>query len=166
MWMYEHLDVRPDVVAFAKKAQTGGVMASERFDEVDSVFTVKSRISSTFGGNLVDFVRCKQILTVIEDEGLLAKVAEEGRYIMERLTTLASEHEGVTNVRGVGALAAFDLPDGDRRDAVISAAREEGLLVFGCGASSIRLRPALDLSHADATLGMDILQRVVAATLA
>ena len=47
MWLYEQHGVVPDVVAFAKKAQTGGIMAGKRLDEVDSVFKVKSRISST-----------------------------------------------------------------------------------------------------------------------
>ena len=111
-------------------------------------------------------VRCKQILSVIQEEGLLSKIAEEGRYIMDRLGKLAADHEGVTNARGVGALAAFDLPDGEKREAVIHGARQEGLLVFGCGASSVRLRPALDLSHEDATRGMDILHKVVTAALA
>ena len=40
-WAYQHLGVQPDLVAFAKKAQVGGIMAGGRIDEVpDNVFTV------------------------------------------------------------------------------------------------------------------------------
>ena len=33
-WAYQQLGVQPDVVAFAKKAQLGGIMAGGRVDEV------------------------------------------------------------------------------------------------------------------------------------
>ena len=40
-WAYQQLGVTPDIVAFAKKAQVGGVMAGGRVDEVaDNVFVV------------------------------------------------------------------------------------------------------------------------------
>ena len=38
-WAYQQLGVQPDIVAFAKKAQVGGIMAGGRVDEVpDNVF--------------------------------------------------------------------------------------------------------------------------------
>ena len=38
-WAYQQLGLQPDVVAFAKKVQVGGIMAGRRVDEVgDNVF--------------------------------------------------------------------------------------------------------------------------------
>ena len=38
-WAYQQLGVQPDIVAFAKKVQVGGIMAGGRVDEVpDNVF--------------------------------------------------------------------------------------------------------------------------------
>jgi L-lysine 6-transaminase len=160
-WYYEQLGVVPDLVSFAKKAQTGGIMASRRLDEVESVFQVKSRISSTFSGNLCDFVRCKQYLRVIREESLLDNARTVGAYMIEKLRVLAARHERITNVRGVGVLLAFDLPDGGLRDKLISRAQQEGLLVLPCGDRSVRLRPALDVSRADCDQAFDILSRSV-----
>ena len=57
-WAYESLSLEPDVVAFAKKVQLGGIMAGRRVDEEpENVFEVPGRISSTWGGGLVDMVR-------------------------------------------------------------------------------------------------------------
>src|SRR6185503_13033228 len=57
MWAFQHFDVQPDIVAFGKKSQVCGIMASGRLDEVpDNVFRVPSRINSTWGGNLTDMV--------------------------------------------------------------------------------------------------------------
>jgi len=66
MWAYEHTGIVPDVVAFAKKLQVGGILCSRRIEEVkDHVFALSSRINSTWGGGLVDMVRATAILEVI-----------------------------------------------------------------------------------------------------
>ena len=79
-WAYQQLGLAPDVVAFGKKAQVCGVMAGGRVDEVqDNVFSVSSRINSTWGGNLTDMVRSRRILEVIESEGLIERSARWGR---------------------------------------------------------------------------------------
>ncbi|MEM7234084.1 MAG: aminotransferase class III-fold pyridoxal phosphate-dependent enzyme, partial [Planctomycetota bacterium] len=58
MWAFEHF-VTPDVISFGKKAQVCGVAAGPRLHEVeDNVFRLSSRINSTWGGGLVDMVRC------------------------------------------------------------------------------------------------------------
>src|SRR5699024_2249939 len=70
-WAHEHY-VKPDILAFGKKAQVCGILASERVDEVENnCFHVSSRINSTWGGNLVDMVRSARILEVIEEEDLV-----------------------------------------------------------------------------------------------
>ena len=57
-WAYQQLGLAPDIVAFAKKTQVGGIMAGRRVDEVEgNVFQVSGRINSTWGGGLVDMVR-------------------------------------------------------------------------------------------------------------
>ena len=60
-WAYQQLGVTPDIVAFSKKVQLGGIMAGGRVDEVaDNVFTVSGRINSTWGGGLTDMVRSRR----------------------------------------------------------------------------------------------------------
>ena len=91
-WAYQQLGVQPDVVAFGKKAQVCGVMAGGRVDEVpDNVFAVSSRINSTWGGNLTDMVRARRILEVIEADGLIARAADLGAHLLDRLHALADE---------------------------------------------------------------------------
>jgi L-lysine 6-transaminase len=64
-WAYQQLGLSPDVVAFGKKVQLGGIMAGRRVDEVPgNVFAVSSRINSTWGGGLADMVRSRRMLEV------------------------------------------------------------------------------------------------------
>ena len=77
-WAFEHSDVYPDIFSFGKKTQACGLAATARCDDVDSVFKVPSRINSTFGGNLVDMVRCTRYIEIIEREDLLENAARMG----------------------------------------------------------------------------------------
>jgi L-lysine 6-transaminase len=126
---------------------------------------VKSRISSTFGGNLVDFVRSTKYLEIIREERLLENARREGEFLLQGLAKIAAKHDRVTNIRGVGCLLAFDLEDGPTRDRAIARAQQEGLLVLPCGDRSIRLRPALDVSRQDSENALSMLERALAVVL-
>ena len=148
-WAYQQLGVRPDVVAFSKKAQLGGVMAGGRVDEVaDNVFAVSGRINSTWGGGLVDMVRSRRILEIIETEGLIEAAAVKGAHFLTGLQAIAAAHrEQVTNPRGRGLFLAVDLTDRAVRDRVVADLHDrEHVIVLPCGERSIRFRPALSVS--------------------
>ncbi|WP_219513630.1 L-lysine 6-transaminase [Nonomuraea ceibae] len=168
-WAYQQLGLEPDIVAFAKKVQVGGIMAGRRVDQVeDNVFRRSGRINSTWGGGLVDMVRSRGLMEIIERDRLIPRAATLGSVILERLTKLEAEHpETVANVRGRGLMAAFDLPDTAARDAMVTALREDaGVLVLPCGTRSVRLRPALNIPEQDLEHGLDALATTLEGSLA
>ncbi|MBN6053702.1 L-lysine 6-transaminase [Nonomuraea sp. RK-328] len=163
-WAYQQLGLAPDIVAFAKKVQVGGIMAGRRVDLVpDNVFQVSGRINSTWGGGLVDMVRSRALLEIVEREGLIPRAGRLGALVVERLTKLQAERpEVLSSVRGRGLMCAFDLPDRESRDALVTRLREEqGVLVLPCGPRSVRLRPALNITEAEMDHGL----RAIAAAL-
>ncbi len=145
-WLFQQLGVEPDIFAFAKKMQVGGIAVNRRVEEVDRhAFVESSRINSTWGGNLVDMVRAQQIVETIVKEDLLSNATAMGERFVAGLRELEAGG-AICNVRGRGLMIAFDLPDGATRDAVLGAAFENHLLVLGCGTHSVRLRPYLDVT--------------------
>ncbi|GAB5535518.1 MAG: L-lysine 6-transaminase [Rubricoccaceae bacterium] len=157
-WAWQGLGVTPDIIAFGKKTQVCGILAGPRIDEVeDNVFQKSSRINSTWGGNLVDMVRFDRILEVIESDELVGNAARLHTPLMGRLRQLEDRYEGVTDARGMGLMCAFDLPDSATRNAVVKAAFDNGAMMLGCGPRTIRFRPALTVTEADLTMGLDIL---------
>ncbi len=162
-WAFQQLGVVPDVLAFGKKTQVCGVMAGGRVDEVpDNVFRTSSRINSTWGGSLVDMVRARRILEVMEADGLIERAGAMGVGLRARLDGLAARHPEVTDVRGSGLMCAFSLPNAEVRGAVLTALREqEHVLLLGCGSRSVRFRPALTVSEAELDAGVAALDRVL-----
>jgi L-lysine 6-transaminase len=162
-WAYQQLGLAPDIVAFAKKVQVGGIMAGRRVDDVaDNVFTVSGRLNSTWGGGLVDMVRSRRILEIIERDRLIDRAATTGTWFQSRLRELGERHPLlVSNVRGRGLMCAIDLPDTAVRNAVVHRLRARHVLTLGCGPRSIRFRPALDVTESELTFGLDALDHVM-----
>jgi L-lysine 6-transaminase len=159
MWAIEQMGVKPDIIAFGKKAQACGIIAGPRINEVpDNVFVVSSRISSTWGGSLTDMVRGQRYLEIIAEDGLVENAGQMGQLLLTGLTELAATSDLISNVRGRGTLVAFDLPDGRSRDIFRGLLLENGLVALKCGERSIRFRPPLDLDAATVEHGLAIVE--------
>jgi L-lysine 6-transaminase len=162
MWAFQHTGVTPDLIAFGKKTQVCGVLSTSRIDEVPTnVFTVSSRINSTWGGNLVDMVRAARYLQIIDEDGLVENAARVGERLRAGLGELAAELPILSNVRGKGLLIAMDLPDAETRNRVRSECWDRGLAVLVCGTRSIRLRPPLVFTRKEADKTLSVLRKVL-----
>lgn len=164
MWCWQQMGVEPDLFCFGKKTQVCGFASNHRIDDVDNVFKISSRINSTWGGNLVDMVRCERYLQIIEEENLVENARVVGEYFLGRLSEMAQEFSGtVSNVRGRGLFLALDLPDKAMRDKTLAACLEHGLIGLASGSSAIRFRPSLALSRDEADEGVRKLRRALGA---
>jgi len=156
MWSFQHFGIEPDMFCFGKKTQVCGFASNDRiFDVDDNVFVVRSRINSTWGGNLTDMVRSQRYFEVIDEEKLVDNAAKVGAHFVGELERFAEEFPNlVSNVRGRGLMAAFDLPSGDVRDAALKRFMAHDVMVLASGHRSARFRPPLNLSMEEAAEGI------------
>lgn len=162
MWAYEHFDFEPDIIAFGKKTQVCGIMVGKRVDEIkDNVFNVSSRLNSTWGGNLIDMVRCKKYLEIIDEENLIKNANIQGKILLDGLEEIAQKYPVVSNVRGKGLMCAFDLPTPEKRDEIKNKLYENNLIILGCGATTIRFRPPLNITSEEIKEALEIIDKVV-----
>ena len=161
-WAHEALGVEPDIIAFGKKTQVCGILAGKKLDEVDGhVFQTSSRINSTWGGNLVDMVRFDRILEIIEEDHLVEHSKDVGKYLKDRLMHMAESNHSVTNVRGLGLMCAFDLPNTHARNAFLKETFNQGIIMLGCGDHSIRFRPPLTITREKIDQGIEAIEKAL-----
>jgi L-lysine 6-transaminase len=156
MWAFQHFGVEPDMFCFGKKTQVCGFASNDRILDIgENVFSVSSRINSTWGGNLTDMTRSQRYFEIIEEEKLVENAGTVGAAFLGALEELSRRMpEMITNVRGRGLMCAFDLTDGPTRDAAINAMEANDLLVLASGHRSIRFRPHLNLTTEEAAEGV------------
>jgi len=159
MWAHQYF-VEPDLMSFGKKAQVCGILSSTRIDDIEeNVFHKPSRINSTFGGNLVDMVRFKRILEIIEEEKLIENAQQVGAHLLGKLTAFGEEYPTLlSNARGRGLFCAMDLQSPELRLALRTKAYTKGLILIGCGERSIRFRPPLTISKDEVDQGISIIR--------
>jgi L-lysine 6-transaminase len=155
--------VKPDIIAFGKKAQVCGIMVSDRIDDIDdNVFKVSSRINSTWGADLTDMVRSKFILDVIKNEKLVDNAKKVGEHLKYQLSKIQEDYPAlISNARGLGLMCSFDLPTTELRNQFKENCYKEKLMILGCGEKSIRFRPALNITENEIDKGLTIIRKVL-----
>ncbi len=163
-WAIEHSGVQPDIVCMAKGIASGmplGVCMS-RAEIMD---WVPGSHASTFGGNPVSIAAALATIDVLEREAI-DNAAKVGAKMLERLRGWKKTHAMVGDVRGRGLMIGVELvkdkttrePAAALRNRVETLCFEKGLMILGCGETSIRLCPPLIVSEEEATVALDILE--------
>ena len=146
----EHYGVEPDVVALAKGIASGFPMGALVFrKELD--WKVPGAHSNTYGGNPMGCAASLATIDVIEEEHLLANAAKMGDRLHKRLLELQEKYDCIGDVRGRGLMQATEFVKDRRtkevatelRDSIEELAWKKGLLLLGCGRSTIRYIPPL-----------------------
>jgi 4-aminobutyrate aminotransferase len=168
MWACEHFGVTPDVVVSAKGIASGmpiGVTVA-RADIMD---WGPGAHASTFGGNPLACAAALETIRLIEEQ-YASNAGRVGEYLMQRLAGFTQKHRLVGDVRGLGLMVGIELvkdqatrePDPKSRNHVLQSAFKKGLLLLGCGESTVRLMPPLIAQPEHVDFAVDVLDRAIA----
>jgi 4-aminobutyrate aminotransferase len=168
MWACDHVGVVPDILVTAKGIASGlplgvTVARAELMDWEPGAH------ASTFGGNPVACAAALETIRLLEEK-YIANAARVGEYIMGRIADWPHKHRIVGQVRGRGLMIGIELvksqeirePNPEARKQVIERAFGLGLLILGCGESTVRLMPPLVIDRQQADFAVDTLDRCIA----
>lgn len=168
MFAVEHWGVEPDIVCLAKGIASGLPLGAivARADVMD---WPKGSHASTFGGNPVACAAALETIALLEEE-LIENAASVGEFLWTRLRDLKGRHRLIGEVRGKGLMIGVELirdphtlePAAAERDEVIQRCFQKGLLLLGCGESTVRFCPPLLITEDDARIAVGIFSAVLA----
>jgi 4-aminobutyrate aminotransferase len=170
MFASEHFGLEPDILTLAKGIASG--MPLGALIARDDVMRWESGgHGSTFGGNPVSIAAGLATLRLLE-EGLIANAERVGRVLMAALRDRLGGHAVVGDVRGLGLMVGVEIvrdrfrrePAPELRERILEEAFKRGLLLLGCGRSTIRLAPPLIVDEEDAATAARILEEAVVAS--
>lgn len=162
----QHFGVRPDLVTFAKAVTSGyqplgGVIVGPAVRgplEADPGFIL--RHGYTYSGHPVAAAAAAEAIAIQQREGLVERAPKVGERLATGLRSL--EADGlVSEVRGLGAVWAVELPAGKEAAAVRNAALERGVIVRPLG-NALAMCPPLVISDQQIDRMVDVLAAVLA----
>jgi 4-aminobutyrate aminotransferase len=167
MWACEHEGVVPDVLVTAKGIASG-IPLGVTVARADLMDWGPGAHASTFGGNPVACAAALETIRLLE-ENYIANAARMGEYILGRVEDWPRKHSIVGQVRGRGLMIGIELvknqqtrePNPEARHQVIQKAFQKGLLILGCGESTVRLMPPLPVEREQADFALEVIERCI-----
>jgi len=174
MFAVEHSGIEPDLMTIAK-AMAGGFPISGVIGKADVMDgPAVGGLGGTYGGSPLGCVAGLAVLDIIADENLCERAVQIGDRIKRKCNAVRQSDPGIGDVRGPGAMVAMEMVhDGDakradpeRTKAIVSEARERGLLLLSCGVRSnvIRFLSPLTIPFDQLDEGLQVLGEVLSAT--
>lgn len=142
---YQHYGISPDIITAAKGLGNGlpvGAMIGKQ--ALAETFGPGSH-GTTFGGNPLVMAAAGAVLDVAFSEEFLAAVTEKSQYLFGALENQLSSLPIVDDIRGKGLMVGIAC--NEQVAPMITALREQGLLVVVAGPQVIRLLPPLIITN-------------------
>ena len=160
----ENFDVKPDIICVAKGIASGLPLSAFIANETVMDWPVAVH-GSTFGGNPVAMASAMKTLDLVESD-MMDNAAKVGAAIIARLKEIQEKFDCIYDVRGIGLMIGIEFArhgklDPALREEIIQESFKKGLLFLGCGASTIRICPALMITQDQAMVAMDIFESVI-----
>ena len=165
---YSHYGIVPDISTWAKSLGSGlpigAVMG--RAEVMDK--TTKGTLGGTYLGNPVACAAASATIDYMKKVRIAEKGKRVGKTVMKFFEKLKQECPAIGDVRGLGAMTAFELvknsdphqPDGELAKQLIEACAEKGLLIISAGVNGnvIRVLSPLTISETQLNRGLKILR--------
>lgn len=156
MWAVDHFGVEPDIV-LAGKGIASGMPLGAMIARAELMTWGSGTHGSTYGGNPVSCAAALATIDLIEKE-LVGNAEAVGSIALERLRSLRSRFDVITDVRGVGLMIGVEFDSAEVADRVEKAAFERGALLLQAGDATIRVSPPLVITEEQMRTGLEIFE--------
>lgn len=163
-----HAGIKADIVCIAKGLGSGMPIGAcvARAEIMD---WHKGAHASTFGGNPVAIASALKTIELLEG-GLIENAREVGDHLRSGLKQVAEKHPSIGDIRGLGLMLGVEFvdkttnePDAALRDRVEMECFKHGLILLGCGTSTIRWSPPLILTKENVDVALAIFDEAITA---
>jgi 4-aminobutyrate aminotransferase/(S)-3-amino-2-methylpropionate transaminase len=165
----EHYGIQPDIICTAKSLAAGMPLSAVTGKAEIMDAPQIGGLGGTYGGNPLACAAANTVLDIMAEQDLPARARDIGERVMQSFRKLQVEHEHVDKARGLGAMCAFEIvdgntgvPDPERTKKVLGAALDAGLLAMSASGNVIRTLMPLVISDEDLERGLKILEQSVA----
>jgi 4-aminobutyrate aminotransferase len=166
-WAVDHAGVEPDIICTAKGIASGMPLGAI-IARASVMSWTPGAHASTFGGNPVCIAASLATLDLLERK-YIANTARMGEFIFSQTADWRERHKIVGDIRGKGLMIGIEIVRDQRtkekapdlRNRIVQLAFQQGLLVLGCGDTTVRLCPPLVIDEEQADFALRTLEACI-----
>jgi len=170
LFAMEHSGVEADITTLAK-GLGGGLPISAIVGRAEIMDAASpGGLGGTYSGNPLSCASALAVLELMQEQNLPARSARLGERLQNRLRVLAKNYDCIADIRGLGLMVAIELyrdgkPSAELTKALVTEARQRGLLLLACGNYGNVIRFMTPLTIEDEVLdeGLKLLGQAFAA---
>ncbi len=156
---FEHYGIRPDVITLAKSLAAGYPLGAMLGNARVAESLKPGDHGTTFGGGPLACRLALEVLDIIEQEGLIARVGELGEYLVRGLEGLAERYPVLGEIRGMGLMLGIQI--GSQAKVIVNRLLEHGVIANAAHETVLRLLPPFVISEADIDEFLKVLDTVL-----
>lgn len=157
MFTKEHYGINPDIMTLAKALGGGFPIGAILSNEKVSQAIDYGDHGTTFGGNPLACAASLATIKVIEEEGLLQKAEEKGRWLHERILEINDSR--IKEIRGLGLMMGVEF-DFEVKD-LVRKMLERGVLANATAGNVLRLVPPLNIGYEELEKALEVLKELL-----
>lgn len=159
LFAYELFGVEPDIMTLGKGIGGGVPLSAFLAKEHAAVFTPGDH-GTTYGGEPLTTRVGYEVMRYIVENDVPAQVAEKGKIVERRLSSLLDRCHDVTGIRGKGLMWAVEFSS-DIGERITNAALENGLIINNVRPNAVRITPPLTVTEEELEQGLAVLEHVI-----
>jgi 4-aminobutyrate aminotransferase/(S)-3-amino-2-methylpropionate transaminase len=160
MFAIEYEDIEPDLIVTAKSLGGGLPLGAVTGKAEIMDHTGPGALGGTFGGNPMACEAALAVIQAIEDGGLCRRAMHLGELFRRRVLAWKARFPSIRDVRGLGAMQAFELADAASTKALAKYCYEHGLILVTAGTygNVIRILMPLVVTDEQMNEALDIIE--------
>jgi len=163
---YQHYNILPDVTTLAKPIANGIPMGAMLCTNAAADSITPGMHGTTFGGGPLACAVAIAVIDTIKQTNLLEHIQTTGTYFHDQLTKLASRHDCIVDVRGLGLMLGVELNSADLAKQITSDLMAQRIIINRTSETVLRFLPPFILEHTHIDQAIQVLDHTLTAALA
>jgi acetylornithine/N-succinyldiaminopimelate aminotransferase len=158
---YQHYGIQPDVTTLAKPIAGGIPMGAMLCTDEAALAFTPGMHGTTFGGGPLACSVAIAVIDTIQQKNMLAHVNEVGEFFRTELQTLATRHDCIVDVRGVGLMLGIEINSSELAQQIAAQMMERRIIINRTSETVLRFLPPYILERKHIEIAVNALDELL-----
>jgi acetylornithine/N-succinyldiaminopimelate aminotransferase len=158
---YQHYGILPDITAIAKPIAGGIPMGAMLCTDEAALGFTPGQHGTTFGGGPLACAVAIAVLDTMQREDMLAHLREVGEFFKSKLQALATRHDSVIDVRGMGLMLGLELNSAELAKQAAAQMMERRIIINRTSETVLRFLPPFILERKHVEIAVNALDEIL-----